>query len=264
MSALPVPLNASGTQKRLLFYTMPYQLHPLLSDHPLRCPHGMDRFFDIEMGIAGCGNVSAYVYCELCAQATPDADPTTFRSAVNITDLTEDEHSSLVLMMNFWDSTLRPQQKRHLLDMLEATLGVPESARDVVVCLFIEAHVPAIVRRVSVADCLSFRFHNTPLFELSNANATSPTLYELYQLRDDVFAPTPVLDAIDIADLGDTLIYKRLGLLDSECIGLVEMRKDLQERHYGPDVHHVATPLSVWDIWNVDGSDGERESDEDE
>ncbi|KAJ7724931.1 hypothetical protein DFH07DRAFT_783140 [Mycena maculata] len=132
--------------------------------------------------------------CELCVQATPDTDPTTFRSAVNITDLTEDEHSSLVLMMNFWDSTLRLQQKHHLLDMLEATLGVPESARDVVVYLFIE----------------------------------------------------------------------RLGLLDSECIGLVEMRKDLQERHYGPDVHHVATPLSVWDIWNVDGSDGERESDEDE
>jgi hypothetical protein len=60
-SPLPIPLNSSSTRARLLFYSMPNNLRPILADHPLVCPHGKTRVFDIDMATERFSDIFARV-----------------------------------------------------------------------------------------------------------------------------------------------------------------------------------------------------------
>lgn len=57
----PVPLNATGFRSRLLFYAIPTHLRPTIVQHPLLCPHGKPRVFDIDNATDNYGDVYTWV-----------------------------------------------------------------------------------------------------------------------------------------------------------------------------------------------------------
>ncbi|KAJ7035897.1 hypothetical protein C8F04DRAFT_1181926 [Mycena alexandri] len=229
--AVPVPLNATGLRSRLLFYTLPARLRPTLAQHPLLCPHGNPRVFDVDNATQRFGDVYAWVECAPCANGDPNSDG--IRRLTWLTKLSQEKRAEIAFTVNFL-GYLSDVQTRGLISNVENRLGVVAGAREITLHLFVEPELPAIVHRFVVPSTSQFSLKDSPLFELSNAAASPPTVYDRYELVEDEFTPNSgVLDTIDISNLGNTLIYKRTGIRDRDCPELCDLRMWLQLKHYG-------------------------------
>jgi hypothetical protein len=132
----------------------------------------------------------------------------------------------------------------------------------------------------AVEDTTNFAFRDTELFEVSNAGGTPPSLYERYVVEEDKFtSDSGILSTVDISNSGTYIIYRRAGMRDSECLGLAQLRLDIQTMRYGTldgrnclqsatKIRVGAAPTStvkeavdVWDNLTYDSDEADVEED---
>ncbi|KAJ7793536.1 hypothetical protein B0H13DRAFT_2393642 [Mycena leptocephala] len=197
---------------------MPNNLRPIFAHNPLVCPHGETRIFDIDMGTERFSDLFARVDCRACAQAASNPQTSSSQCVIWLTNFSKEQRKEMNRIMTFWDELLNGAQKRQILSIFEAALGVPDAPTEIKILVFIEPYIEPLV--AMVLRC--------------GWNFTHPI--RGYDLPTDIFtADSGVLDTVDISNQGNTVIYRRLGISDWECPGLFNLRTDLQERHYGRD-----------------------------
>ncbi|KAJ7915598.1 hypothetical protein B0H13DRAFT_2324161 [Mycena leptocephala] len=136
-------------------------------------------------------------------------------------------------------------------------------SRDIRIVIFIETDVKPLDCWTAVEDTTNFAFRDTELFEVSNAGGTPPSLYERYVVEEDKFtSDSGILSTVDISNSGTYIIYRRAGMRDSECLGLAQLRLDIQTMRYGAaPTSTVKEAVDVWDNLAYDSDEADVEED---
>ncbi|KAJ7466555.1 hypothetical protein B0H11DRAFT_2239729 [Mycena galericulata] len=264
---MSIQLHRPGHRAQYLFLALPPTQRPAIADNPALCPHGVFRFFNMDLGRAEparFGDVYAYLPCHSCAISNAPSNRTLYGTTLN--SLSDGERASLRIRMAEYDAA-DEDQRAVLRNNLRATPNYePEpmpslQSREIEIHLYIEAEQAAIIDKTTVQDISCFTFRDTPLFELSHAGGKPPTEYELYLLPQDIFTEdSATLGTLDISKLGHIIIYRKKGMRDWDCRDLFELRMNLQERYYGAGiVNSQAEDAEIVDLTYDSDADWEEE-----
>ncbi|KAJ7164119.1 hypothetical protein C8R46DRAFT_1220635 [Mycena filopes] len=221
-------LDQSDIGLQLLFCVLPRGQRPRLADLEPDCAHKKKRSFFIEgRERARFGDVYAYVNCDDCALANKRRHPTATYSfkCTLLNNMTSKNRAQLCNEITVFFHGQMP--RAHPLWIQRWTGGQMDGSRriDVEVHLFLEPNVAALQQ-------------NTP-----------PLAYERYSICEDNFTgDARISEAINISRSRGHLIYRRLGLHDSECPGFSDLRRELQERYYGGAAAGYAKPYDKWHV----------------
>lgn len=91
---------------------------------------------------------------------------------------------------------------------------------------FYQPNLPPLWSYIAVNDVSRFSYRETKLFDLSNTAGPTDYLYERYLVNGDRFINDCGTHTIDILNSSHLVLYRRVGMLDSECFNLAQFKID--------------------------------------
>ncbi|KAK6974845.1 hypothetical protein R3P38DRAFT_3238615 [Favolaschia claudopus] len=251
---MSIQLSRLGPRAEFLFLSLPAHQRPR-AQLASTCPHDQPLHHHIDMGqtnLTRRGDVYTHCKCEICA-ATNHGSPRPTCRILN--DLSAEERQGLNRALARYDAAT-PEERKLLVEILRDE----GEARQVQVYMFIEANEPPIHTTTSVPNIFEFRFRDLNIFELSNADSNVPSTYEFYlQQSGDFTRDSEVLGVRDISLSGNTLIYRRSGLSDVDCLGLVQLKMGIYDVYDGDILRNEPTAADndsmFWTDLSTEGED---------